>query len=479
MNSTLKLSLIIVVAGFSGSGFGVTGLDTSLSDSSRGDRAQTDLSSREGLARTASARTASANVDRRTELPAVVPQEKPQSGDPDLIKDLIKRDPELKVKWDISKTETVKAWRQHKVFGNRLTIACIVDTGCDVNHPNLKAQMNINEGEACKNDRGVAVVCDKSTNGVDDDGNGYVDDVYGYDFALNTGKVTDSHGHGTHIAGIVAGSDGYGIAPGVQLICAKYYDPKAAGNNNLMNTERAIRYCTQRGADIINYSGGGLEPSALERAAIADAKKPNGQPILFIAAAGNERSNSDFKKYYPASYGLPNIISVTATDSDTNVLPSSNYGTTSVDIAAPGKNIFSTLPGARFGQMTGTSQATAVVTGAAALLKQKFPDYTASEVISALTESGEFRPDKLEGKTKLAKTLNIYRALSIYGDGVGVSGVKATNTTNLSAKDFAISSGATGRNPIVLDVAELSRALKAAEKDQFKKKSAPRLTATP
>lgn len=411
-------------------------------------------------------------IERKTELSQPNATIKaPEPGDSDIVKNLIQRDPSLKIKWDIKMTDTLTAWRKHGEFGNDKIRVCIIDTGVDTSHPMIQSKLDMNPGETCPGNDGRRVMCDKSKNGVDDDGNGFIDDVYGYDFALDRGILTDTHGHGTHIAGIIAGDGGYGIAPGVRIIIAKYYDPKAPGNNNLLNTVRAIRYCTQRQADIINYSGGGLDPSPIEMKAIEEARNSRGQPILFIAAAGNERSNSDFKKYYPAAYDLPNIISVTAIDQDSNVLASSNFGETSVDIAAPGKNIYSLVPGGKFAHMTGTSQATAVVTGAAALVKAKFPDYTATEVINALTASGDYKPEKLIGKTNSQKSLNIYRALAIIGEGVTVSGVKPANVMNFDPSRFSVGGQGQGQGSGALGVSAevMADLLKAAEKDLAKK----------
>jgi len=408
-------------------------------------------------------------IKRNTELSSPDFSIESPKGDPDLIKDMVKRDPKLNLKWDIKMTETLTAWRRHGTFGNQNIKVCVIDTGIDVDHPMIKNQLDINAGESCPDKNGGRRICDKSKNGIDDDGNGFVDDVYGYDFAFDRGLLNDTHGHGTHIAGIIAGDGGYGIAPAVRLVIAKYYDPKAPGNNNLLNTVRAIRYCTARQADIINYSGGGLDPSPIELKAIEEARKPNGQPILFIAAAGNERSNSDLKKYYPAAYDIPSIISVTAIDQENNVLSSSNFGSTSVDVAAPGKNIYSLIPGGKFGHMTGTSQATAVVTGAAALVKAKFPDYSATEVIDALTETGDYRPEKLTGKTSRQKSLNIYRALAIIGGGVTVSGTKPTNTMNMTPGAFTIQGQKAGSSGLGVSAEALNQLMKQAEKELQKK----------
>lgn len=411
----------------------------------------------------------STRVKREPQLPSLKIQDQKAKSEDETWNRLLDSDPANKQKYDLNLVEVAKAWQLHDNKGDNKLKVCVIDTGVDVKHPDLKNNLALNEGESCL-ENGKRVFCEKSKNGVDDDGNGFVDDVYGYDFAFESGDVSDHHGHGTHIAGSIAAETGNkigisGIAPNVKLIIAKYYDPKAPAHNNLLNTVRAIRYCTQRGADIINYSGGGLEPSEVERRAIAEARDIKGRPILFIAAAGNERSNSDYKKYYPADYDLPNIISVTAIDKNRDVLESSNYGSESVDIAAPGKNIYSTLPGGKYGYMTGTSQATAIVTGAAALMKTKFADHSASEIINSLVESGDFNPEKLKGKTNRQKTLNIYRALAILGDGLNAQGLKVSNTMNLKKTSFSIEGNSALQPALGFDRGQLAELLKQAERD--------------
>lgn len=390
------------------------------------------------------------SIERETELGVPKADSQSPTKEVSLAERLV--DPDMSKKWDIDMTDAFKAWTAHGEIGSRDIRVCVIDTGIDVNHPDLANNLWINPGESCFNkEKKRHEVCEKSRNGVDDSGNGFIDDVYGWNFVSNNNNLTDNHGHGTHISGIIGAEGGNGIgisgiSPRVSIITAKYYDPQAPPQNNLANTIRAIRYCVQAGAHIINYSGGGTEPSDLERNAIADAKDAQGRPILFIAAAGNERSNSDVKKYYPAGYGLPNIISVTAIDRDKKVLASSNYGVTTVDLAAPGHNLYSTLPGGKYGTMTGTSQATAVVTGAAALIKSRHRDYTANEVIAAITESGDYDPSRLAGKTRSFKRLNIYRALSIVGEGVNVVGSVPRNVHNLRPDAFASTTTNSRRN---------------------------------
>jgi subtilisin family serine protease len=204
----------------------------------------------------------------------------------------------------------------------------------------------------------------------------------------------------------------------------------------LKNTIQSIRYAIKMHANIINYSGGGTDYSAEEYAAVKDAESAG---ILFIAAAGNERSNSDEtgKHYYPADYALTNIISVTAVNKEeTKVLPSSNYGVRTVDLAAPGENIYSTLPGNSYGMMTGTSQATAFVTGVAALVLSQNRDFAAPDIKKYILKTGDEYATLLS-KTGTAKLLNSYRALTSLDKGVSATGVVATNTGAMGNRAFA------------------------------------------
>lgn len=318
--------------------------------------------------------------------------------------------------WALTQVEADKARRIAR-DEKTITVA-VIDTGVDVSHPDLKQNLWVNQGEAGVDSRGR----DKSKNGIDDDGNGYVDDLHGWNFVNRNNDLTDKIEHGTHIAGIISSSKG--VAPSAKLMVLKYYNPKATDRENLENTILAIQYAVKMKANIINYSAGGLEKSAREEQAIREALD---NKILFIAAAGNEKNNSDLKGFYPADYDLDNILSVTAVDSDKKVLESSNYGAKSVDIAAPGKNIYSTIPGGKYGFMTGTSQATAFVTGIAALLmaSEKHLD-TPDKVIRQILASASLE-NTLVGKTKSQALVNSYRALAIQDQGINAFGDQIEN----------------------------------------------------
>lgn len=348
--------------------------------------------------------------------------------------EVILADPKMSEHWGIKKTSSHKAW--NITMGNRDIVIAIIDTGIDINHKDLQNNLWVNKGEIGLDKNGK----DKATNGIDDDGNGFKDDINGWNFSGNNNDLADNHGHGTHIAGIVGaeGGNGFGIsgiAPKVSLMILKYYDPKGPGTNNLLNTVRAIRYATQNGAKVINYSGGGLEYSAEEYQAVKEASEKG---ILFVAAAGNERSNSDKHHYYPADYPLANIISVTAANEASNILPTSNYGQQTVDIQAPGSNIYSTLPNSGFGNMTGTSQATAFVSGVAALVYASNRDYTAEQVKKYILKTGDDVPVNMRQKTRYAKQLNSYKALATIDREVAASGVIAGNTAQMKSSTFAL-----------------------------------------
>lgn len=337
-------------------------------------------------------------------------------------------DPAIKQAWGLKKSDAARAWSVTK--GNKKVIVAVIDTGIDINHEDLKSNLWKNPGESGLDNKGR----DKSTNGIDDDGNGFVDDVYGWNFVSNNNKLDDNHGHGTHIAGIIGAEAGNkkgisGISPEVSVMVLKYYDPKVPNTDNLKNTISAIHYAIKMGAHIINYSGGGTEYSKEEFEAVKEADQKG---ILFVAAAGNEHSDSDQFHYYPANYKLNNIISVTAVDPTTEVLSSSNHGVETVDIAAPGQSILSCLPGNSYGLMTGTSQATAFVTGAAVLVMSHKDLYKQpNEVKKFILATGD-SSQSLLAKTKTSRQLNLFKSLTILEKSTAVSGIKSNSVKDSS-----------------------------------------------
>jgi len=331
-------------------------------------------------------------------------------------------DPAIKQAWGLKKADAARAWSVSK--GSKKVIVAVIDTGIDTHHEDINDNLWENPGESGLDAAGK----DKSNNGIDDDGNGFIDDVHGWNFVSNNNKLDDNHGHGTHIAGIIGAEGGnkkgiVGISPEVSLMVLKYFDPKVPNTDNLKNTILSINYAVKMGAHIINYSGGGTEYSQEEHDAVLAAERKG---ILFVAAAGNEHSNSDENHYYPADYKLKNIISVTAIDPTTEVLSSSNFGIETVDIAAPGQAILSCLPNNTYGLMTGTSQATAFVTGAGVLVMASKDLYGHPEEVKKFILATGDSAATLQAKTKTSKQLNLFKSLTILDQSTSISGIKAS-----------------------------------------------------
>lgn len=294
-------------------------------------------------------------------------------------------------------------------LGTSPLIIAVIDTGADANHPALKNTIWQNPGEIGLDSQGH----DKRFNGIDDDDNGFVDDFQGWNFVSNSNDIKDEHGHGTHVAGIIEQEARVPFDQKIRfpqnefsqkkvlikLMILKYFNPKARHDENLVNTVRALRYAIKMGAQMINYSGGGSQQSELELQAIREAQKKS---ILIIAAAGNEGNNTDRVHYYPANYPASNILSVAATNNKGQLMDFSNYGPKSISIAAPGDHVFSSLPGGRYGVMSGTSQATARVTGiVASIAARSFKSKSALELVRSLLQTGQY-DSRLKGKTKFA-----------------------------------------------------------------------------
>ena len=283
--------------------------------------------------------------------------------------------------------------------GDPNTVVAVLDTGVDYNHPDLAANIWTNPGEI-------------AGNGVDDDNNGYIDDVHGIDTANHDSDPMDDQGHGTHCAGTLGavGNNGIGIA-GInwqtKIMPLKFLNVNGAGNTSdaitLLNYVLKMKRDYGINIKVTNNSWGGASYSQALKDAI-DANKDAG--ILFVAAAGNFGQNTDLNPYYPANYDSDNVISVAATDSNDNLASLSNFGSQSVDIAAPGVSIFSTLLNGGFGSMSGTSMATPHVAGAAALLWAKNPIYTLSEVKNLLINTVDEVPD-LTNKVNANGRLNL------------------------------------------------------------------------
>lgn len=282
----------------------------------------------------------------------------------------------------------LEAWKKFKK--KKDIVVAVVDTGIDREHPFLEKNIFVENGKVDPTNFGVDFSKDRK----------------------GRGMPIDNHGHGTHVSGIIKS-----IFPEVKILALKYYNPSASGVDNLNSTVEALRYAVEHNVDVINYSGGGPEPAAEELRVLKEAERKG---ILVVAAAGNEESNIDDNKkaYYPASYGLKNIITVTAHDEDLKILNSSNYGRSRVDIFAPGYRIKSSLQNGRTGYLTGTSQATAFVTGVAALIKSEYPNLSTEKIKDIIKASAKKEPS-MEGKCATGGRLDAGSALALAAQYAG------------------------------------------------------------
>ncbi|MBD2583159.1 Ig-like domain-containing protein, partial [Planktothricoides raciborskii] len=336
-------------------------------------------------------------------------------------------DPDYSQLWGLNNTgqsggtadadiDAPEAWDIQK--GNQNLVIGVIDTGVDYNHPDLSANIWTNPGEI-------------AGDGIDNDSNGYIDDVRGWDFAYNDNNPMDVHGHGTHVAGTIAGKGNNGVgvtgvAWNAKIMPLKFLNDSGSGSTS--NAILAINYATAKGVKLTNNSWGGGGYSQ----ALYDAINTAGQQgALFIAAAGNSSQNTDTTPAYPASYDLANIISVASTTRTDGLSWFSNYGATTVDLGAPGSDIYSAWPNSTYNTISGTSMASPHVTGAAALLWSQNPTWTAQQVKNSLMSTGD-SISALNGKTVSGKRLNIYNALA------------PADTTPPTASSFTPADNATG-----------------------------------
>ena len=348
-----------------------------------------------------------------------------------LSRSLMPNDPSLSQLWGLHNTgqsggvadadiDAPEAW--NVTTGSRSVVIGVIDSGIDVSHPDLADNIWRNPGEI-------------PGNGIDDDGNGFIDDVSGWDFVSNDNVAQDGDGHGTHVAGTIGalGNDGRGITGvnwQVSLLPLKFLSDSGSGSTAAAIA--AINYATalrNRGVNIVatnNSWGGGGFSSALQ-----DAIRRHGEAgILFVAAAGNESSNNDTVAAYPANYALPNVISVAALDRSDQLASFSNYGATKVHIGAPGVAIYSTTPGNRYASYNGTSMAAPHVAGVAGLLAAANPQATMAEIRAAILDSAVPIP-ALAGRATTGGRVNAAAALERIVPVAGPRVVSVSPTGNV------------------------------------------------
>ena len=312
--------------------------------------------------------------------------------------------------------------------GSTGVVIAVIDTGVDYNHEDLAANIWTNPGET-------------PDNGVDDDGNSFIDDIYGWDFINNDNDPFDDHDHGTHCAGTIAavGNNANGIVGvnwNAKILPLKFLS--ANGSGSLADAVLSINYATSMEVDIMSNSwgGGGYYQSLYD--AIATA---NDAGILFVAAAGNDNSNNDITSHYPSNYNLSNVIAVAATDHNDARAIFSNYGAESVDLGAPGVGIYSTIPGNSYATFSGTSMATPHVAGTVALIKAQHPTLTSDGIKERLLRSVDPVPS-LDGITVTGGRLNAYN--SVEEDGVAPSAVTDLAAGNPTFNSVTLTWTATG-----------------------------------
>jgi thermitase len=320
---------------------------------------------------------------KRVPAQAMPPQTVP--NDPDFSKlwgifNTGQADPDGQVGIAGNDVGVVPVWQEGHT-GSKEVVVAVIDTGVSWDHPDLVDNLYTNPGEAGN----------LATNGKDDDGNGFIDDVHGWNFEANTNASDDDHSHGTHCAGIVPikflSSQGYGTLEGAV---------------------EGINYAASLGVHIMSNSWGGGGASDILEDSIKAARDKG---ILFVAAAGNESNDNDVTPMYPASYDVENIVSVAAIDNKGQLASFSNYGLTTVHVAAPGVKVLSTVKDKGYAVYSGTSMATPHVSGVAALLLSIHPEWDFKELKNRIMNTSE-PIQSLRRKIVSRGRVNTYNALT-------------------------------------------------------------------
>ncbi|MCX6119138.1 MAG: S8 family serine peptidase [Proteobacteria bacterium] len=290
-------------------------------------------------------------------------------------------DPDTSKQWSLAKVKASEAWS--KGVGSRSVVVAVIDTGVDYKHPDIAANIWTNSKEI-------------AGNGVDDDKNGYVDDVNGFDFNKNDADPMDevgtqNPGHGTHCAGIMGavGNNGTGISGmSQQLSIMPVRFLGADGSGDLMGAVKSIDYATNNGARVISASWGGPMSASQVQPITEAISRANDKGVMFIAAAANDGKNNDVTEMYPANTPLPNVITVAASTTTDTKASFSNFGLAKVHVAAPGVDIWSTIPSNQYRNLSGTSMATPLVSGLVGLMLSHDSTLTGPQTKALLQASG-------------------------------------------------------------------------------------------
>ena len=300
--------------------------------------------------------------------------------------------------WGMAITSAPAAWDYST--GSSDVVVAVIDTGVDYTHPDLSANIWVNPGEI-------------AANGIDDEGNGYIDDVHGWDFYNGEKDPYDDNGHGTHCAGTIGavGNNGAGVVGvnwNVKIIALKFLSGSGSGFTS--DAVEALDYATDlrgRGINLIatNNSWGGTGDSQTLRDAVARAVTAG---VLTVAAAGNSAEDNDYIGHYPSNYD--GVLSVAASTSVDQLASFSNYGAVTVALAAPGQSILSTIPGGGYASYSGTSMAAPHVTGAAALFAAYSPGSSAAQIGDAIRNNVD-RSDGFVGWVASSGRLNLEKMM--------------------------------------------------------------------
>jgi subtilisin family serine protease len=297
-------------------------------------------------------------------------------------------DPSLDKTYGLDKMSVPKAWEIHK--GSKDFVVAVIDTGIDYNHKDLSFNLWRNPNPT-KND------------------------TVGFDFVHNDGLPYDDNEHGTHTAGTIGAVGGNGIGVSgvnqrVSIMALKFISSEGSGTTT--DAILAIDYAIEHGAKVLSNSWGGPADSGEENKALYDAiERAKAKDVLFIAAAGNDGADNDGPKgSLPAGFDNENLISVAATDKMDRLAFFSNYGKRTTHVSAPGVNVYSTVPGDKYAQLSGTSMACPHVAGAAALLWSKNPTWNFKKVKEVLMKTVDKLPE-LEPKTVTGGRINVLKAL--------------------------------------------------------------------
>ncbi len=359
-------------------------------------------------------------------LDAPIPGEDPQPADPTNPNDL---NPKL---WGLNNTgqtggkpgahvSAKEAWSIQTGDGSvNGPLIAVIDTGIDYTHPDLAANIWTNPGEI-------------AGDGIDNDNNGVIDDVHGYYPGGNSGDPMDGHSHGTHCSGTIAGvgNNGIGVTGVMQdarLMGVKIFSD--SGRTSAADIVKGINYATQMGADITSNSWGGGAASEAIKGAFAAS------PALHIIAAGNSNYDNDKRDNFPSNYDLDNIVAVAATTHNDERASFSQWGATKVDVAAPGKDIYSTINGGGYASYSGTSMATPHVSGGAGLLKSQYPDASNAEIKDRLI----YGSDRVAALTDISVSDGrVNFASSLENDTVAPGAPNDFKASNMSSRGGTLS----------------------------------------